>query len=792
MALLLRRCSSTGPAVRRIWVAGPQVSPYPCADAISTSHMETIIMTVRSIVLEALAALLLGFQAHGQQGKHITITGTVHDENGSPLPLVNVQVEGTHDGDATDLNGRFSFASAIGSMVTLRASLVGYDPATVNLLRPAGDSMRVVLVLRETVVRMEECVVAASAFTISDDTKALAVRTLDVVTTPGAAADVLHAIQTLPGVCTVDEGAGLYVRGGDVSETTMLLDQATVVHPYKFESSTGGYFGTIPPMLLGGTFFSSGGFTARYGNALSGVLAMETMNMPSRLSSTLGISLAAGSAGAAVPIIPDVLGFRISGNTTFSDAMFRLNGSRDRFTIPPDGADINALLIYKYSPVGQVKLFTLLETSRIGAHAHQASFGGIYESREQSRLFNLQWSSTTATSLLKGSLSFSRFAADRTIGNMDLLSSDIMLKARFDVQKDLGPSCTMAGGIEAENTVNEFTGTIPRNPSVLDPAAATYLLDERYAATRIGGYAELTTLLMPRLAITTGLRMDEYSPARQTALDPRLSLRYEISNTTHAQCAWGIYHQFPQPYLYNDVNGNPHLTAQRAIHWIASLESTSDLFQARFEVFRKSYANMVLRTSPSGYNNAGDGVASGIDVFLKYGAFLRTPVSGWISYGYLSSQRVQVRDLAQTIVYENAPTPYDITHNLTVVCKAQVVSLLSLAFTFRYATGLPVTPIVGAIRSDRGEYYEPVEGNVNAERLPDFIRLDATLAYFQPFGEANAATFYIAVTNLLNRPNPVAYEYSQDYTERRLRTTDYRRFIYFGLSLSLGTLGIGD
>ncbi len=749
-------------------------------------------MTVRRIVIEALAALLLGVPALGQQDKHITVTGTVHDEHGSPLPLVNVQIAMTHDGDATDLFGRFSFATRIGSMVTLRASLVGYDPVTVPVLRPVGDSVHVVVVLRETVVRMDECVVAASAFTISDDPKALAVRTLDVVTTPGAAADVLHAIQTLPGVCTVDEGAGLYVRGGDVNETTMLLDQATIVHPYKFESSTGGYFGTIPPMLLGGTFFSSGGFTARYGNALSGVLAMETMNMPSRLSSTLGISLAAGSAGAAIPIIPDVLGLRISGNTTFSDAMFRLNGSRDRFTIPPEGADINAMLIYRYSPTGQVKLFTFLEDNRIGSHAHQGSFGGIYASREQSHLFSLQWSSTTATVLLKGGLSISRFAAGRTLGNMDLLSSDTMLKARFDVQKDLGPSCTMAGGIETERTVNAFTGTIPQNPAVLDPAAATYLLDERYGAVRIGGYAEFVTSPMPRLALTTGMRMDAYSTAHQAVFDPRVSLRYEFSSTLHAQCAWGIYHQFAAPYLYNEVNGNPHLTAMRAMHWIASLESTRDLFQARLEVFRKSYANMVLRTLPSGYTNNGNGVASGIDVFLKYGAFLRTPVSGWLSYGYLTSQRVQVRDLAKTIVYEDAPTPYDITHNLTVVCKAQVVSLLSLAFTFRYATGLPVTPITGAVRSARGEYYEPIEGHVNTERLPAFIRLDATLAYFQPFGEANAVTFYMAVTNLLNRPNPVAYEYSQDYTERRLRTTDYRRFIYFGLSLSLGTMGIGD
>ena len=43
--------------------------------------------------------------------------------------------------------------------------------------------------------------------------------------------------------------------GGDVSETVVLLDQATVVHPYRYESPTGGVFGTIPSFMVQGTVF---------------------------------------------------------------------------------------------------------------------------------------------------------------------------------------------------------------------------------------------------------------------------------------------------------------------------------------------------------------------------------------------------------------------------------------------------------------------------------------------------------------------------------------------------------
>jgi vitamin B12 transporter len=759
---------------------------------IDNSHKENIVMPSRRIAFLICSLIALAPVIFCQESKRAIISGTIHDETGAPLPMVNVQLEGTNDGDASDLSGRFEFAAQMRGEGVLRASLVGYDPVTVVVDRLMGDSVILSIEMREALVKMDEVVVSASAYTIGDDPKALSIRSLDVVTTPGASADVLHAIQTLPGVSSVDEGAGLFVRGGDVSETSFLLDQATVVHPYKFESPTGGYFGTIPPFLLGGTFFSSGGFSARYGNTLSGVLAMESMGMPTVLTTSIGVGLAAACVGAGIPIVPDVLGLRISGNKSFTDAMFRMNVSRTHFTVPPDGFDANACLVYKYSSEGQLKLLSYVDNNRVGARADQPSFAGVYDSREASRLHNLQWVTSSKSWLMKGSFSSSQFAAEQELGILHLKSSDIMYKARFDLEEQLDETYRLFLGTECEKTVNRFEGTVPRNPAVLDPGASAYLLDEEYAAVRVGAYAELEAPLIRRVTAMAGVRSDYNILERGIVVDPRISLRYDISKELNARFAWGVYHQFPQPYLYNDESGNPLLGPQQSTHLIAGAEYSTELLLCRVEAYRKSYANLVLRSAPSHYMNGGDGVASGIDFFMKYGGFLRTPVSGWVSYSHLTSRRLQARDLVQAMAYEHAPTSFDITHNLTIVCKAQLISLLSIGFTFRYATGVPVTPITGAIRSTDAGYFEPIEGPVNSERMPDFIRLDATLSYFQPFGESNAAIFYVAVTNLLNRPNPVGYEYSRDYTERRLRTTDYRRFIYFGVSISFGTINAGD
>jgi vitamin B12 transporter len=729
--------------------------------------------------------------AFGQANEPTVIAGIVQDDAGTPLSMVNVQIEGTFDGDATNEKGKFVFATRVPGKGVLRASLMGFEPVSIAVELSHGDSIFLHITMEEAVVTLGEVVVTGSAFTLGDGPAALTIHSLDIVTTAGASADVLHAIQTLPGVVTMDEGAGLFVRGGDVSETAIFLDQATVVHPYKFESPTGGYFGTIPPFLLGGTFFSSGGFSSRYGNALSGVLAMESMNMPAKLTISAGLGLAAGSLGASIPIFPNSLGIRFSCNKSFSDAMLRVNGLRGKFEVPPDGFDGNLSLIWKYASNAQVKILSVVNSDRIGVRVDQPSFEGVYGSREVNQLHNLQWTTTSQRWLLKGSLSVNQFATDQHLGSLKLHSFDISGKARFDAEGDLDDRLRLIAGAECEKITNRYEGTVPWNPMVLDPGAHTYVLDEEQSAMRIGAYSELETRLSQSITACFGLRSDYHSLAQEAILDPRLSLRYDVSKEIRARLGWGIYHQFPQPYLYNAMTGNPRLTSQRSLHIIAGGEYNSELVLCRMEAYRKTYTNLVLRSSSANYENMGDGAASGIDFFLKYGAFLKDPVSGWITYSYIHTRRLQVRDLVQTLVYEDAPSSFDITHNLTVVGKIQVMQQLSVGLTFRCATGAPVTPIAGSIRTEGAAWYEPIQGPVNSERMPAFARMDVTLGYFQPFGESNAVMFYVGLTNVLDRPNPVSYEYSADYSHRQLKTTDYHRFIYFGASVTLGSMGAG-
>ena len=72
----------------------------------------------------------------------------------------------------------------------------------------------------------------------------------------------------------------MFVRGGDVSETKVLLNNTVMLSPYNYQTPAGNYTLTVNPFLLDGIFFSSGGFGARYGNILSGVADLRTAGRP--------------------------------------------------------------------------------------------------------------------------------------------------------------------------------------------------------------------------------------------------------------------------------------------------------------------------------------------------------------------------------------------------------------------------------------------------------------------------------------------------------------------------------
>lgn len=665
--------------------------------------------------------------------------------------------------------------------------MIGFEAVnrTVNLVD--ADSIALTFVLKESLVSLDEAIVTASAYA-TGDAEAVTLQSLEVVTTPGAAADIFLAIKTLPGVAMVDEGAGLFVRGGDVNETVLLLDQATVAHPYKYETPTGGVFGTIPPFLVGGTYFSSGGFSAKYGNALSGVLAMESQDLPEVTTYTANIGLAAVSLGADLSVVPGKLGVRFSGNQSFTEMMMRVNGFADEFATTPRGTDANLSVIYRYSTTGRIKFFNYTNHDRVGVFVDEPSFVGVFRGTSANWLHNLQWSDIVSDWLVQASLSMNRYTTHRRLGSLDFRPEDTLTKLRIDAERDVSERFRILVGAEYESLSNAFRGNIPIQDNILDPDSEVYFLDEQYTGNRAGVYGEAQLKVSRRIAAAIGLRTDRSNLTGATTLDPRLSMRYAFTQQTDLRLAWGLYHQVSDAYTFNPVSGNAGLLPQRSQHFILGLNHETDLLQMRLEGYYKPYDALVIEQQAANFVNEGEGEAYGLDAFVKYGGFLQTRANGWISYSYLHSNRTQARYQGTEVLHQTGPSPFDITHNLTVVAKMRLIQFLSAGVTYRYATGRPFTPVIDVVPAEEGAFYLPIEGNVGSERLPDFQRVDASLSYYLPFGKGHNVTFYLAISNLLNRVNVLDYEYALDYSTRTARTSNYRRFVYLGVAINFNKI----
>ncbi len=690
--------------------------------------------------------------------KMLSVSGRVTTARGEPLEYVNVFFKDDLSGDVTDGEGRFLIQTRETGHRILVVTCIGYDIKNISVR--VEQSSPLTIILQQTDIKMQAVSVQASSFSIAEE-EGVTLNALDVVTTAGAAADVMRAVQTFSGVNTMDDGAGIFVRGGDVHETKVLLDDGHLKHPYKYESQTGGYFGTFSPFLLSGTFFSTGGFSARYGNALSGVLAMESLNMPASRELSLGIGLAALSAGGSLVLLDDRLGVHFSGNKSQTRHLFKLNGGLHEFSRPPVSDDINLSLVYRYHPNGSIKLFTFLSHEQIGVETITPDFRDFYNGDEKNHFYLLNWRHMVSPAvLIKGTASYNQFKNNQTLSALDLKTNDRLYNNRLDAEMSVHPQITLKTGIEHQFFKSNYRGTVPYDPNDIQGAGKMLHFDETTTAGISGAYVEAEVRLGNGIAMNYGHRVDYRHQSVEFTRDPRVSLVYGFKNNHALRLAAGRYHQFPETFYYDPDNGNPDLRPMQAIHYIAGWEWDPSAAMIRVEGYYKTYDDLILQEYDGGYLNSGHGYARGIDVFLKRSMGL---VSGWGSYSFLQSRRKEF------LYHEMVPTDYDLTHHFKIATKFSISPTFVLSTSYRYASGRP---------------FHSGFGRWNTERGPAYQKLDISASYLLSFFESNLTVLYMSVSNLFGHDNITAFTYSPDYREVYKRTSVYKRSVYFGLSFN--------
>ncbi|HEY0092043.1 MAG TPA: TonB-dependent receptor, partial [Flavobacterium sp.] len=207
-----------------------------------------------------------------------TISGKVVDQKGVPVPGANIFIDGTYDGSSSDDNGDFTFTTTASGNQVLVVSMLTYETIKIDI--DPADFKNKSIKLKESVNTIDAVIINAGTFEAGDKARVSVLKPLDIVTTAGSAGNIIAALQTLPGTQTVGESGRLFVRGGEADETQTFIDGIRVAQPYGSTTDNLPTRGRFSPFLFSGISFSTGGYSAEYGEALSSVLLLNTQDEP--------------------------------------------------------------------------------------------------------------------------------------------------------------------------------------------------------------------------------------------------------------------------------------------------------------------------------------------------------------------------------------------------------------------------------------------------------------------------------------------------------------------------------
>jgi tetratricopeptide (TPR) repeat protein len=599
---------------------------------------------------------------------------------------------------------------------------------------------------------MEPLVATVDGGYAMDDTRPQATLSkIDVYMAPGGTADILQVFQMLPGVTRVGEGSDLYVRGGDPAEAPVFVEGARLLYAGVFEGLYGSEFGILDPSVLRRAYFSSGGFSARWGDALSGLVDLETDGAPTISQARAGLNFVGGGATWRSPL-GSRGGWWTSVRATDTSLLLALYDDADEYPSAPRSVEGVAGASFAPRPGLELKAMALVAGDEAAREIDAHGWRGPFESRGSTALALLSARALDADAGagLRATAAWTRRGSDFEFGVLDRKRTDERLSVRIEADLGADAARQLRFGVEAAHLASLAEGSVPTTERIVPGSPFEALEARRDATAHAGGFLEGELRPIPALALVAGARLDRLPGEDAATLDPRVAVAWRAGDWTW-RLGGGTFHQGRWRIGYDLPDGGiPAGVPRRARHAALSLEREGRP-TVRVETYVKSYDSYVPE---EGELEIDAGRARGLDALVRWAQTDRW--GGWISYSYLDGQ-LDLREAGRV------SSEFDVTHSLTAV-GTYSLGAWQIGGTARYATGRPYTPVIGAEAGDGPP--EPVYGVAMSDRLPTYFRLDARLTRFQRVG-GRLAVFYLEALNVLDRPNASAVVYDQDWENPR-------------------------
>jgi hypothetical protein len=729
--------------------------------------------------------LFLNIKATAQNN----ISGKIIDNKNKAVAGISISLKNSYDGATSDSMGNFTFKSSETGTQILQASGTGYRSIELKINLDSGN-LNLKIVLKELVTELKAVVISAGAFEASDQKRTTVLNPIDIVTTASANGDITNAIKTLPGTQQVGESEGLFVRGGTAAESKIFID-GTLVNNFYFSSEPGlAQRGRFNPFLFKGTIFSSGGYSALYGQALSSALILESIDLPERSSADLALSYLGVGGGLQNLAKNKKSSWGVSYNYTDLRLAFKLIKQKpDYFNIPIlHGGDANFRI--KTSKTGILKYYGTFSTTDVGfryADVDSAGMKDAFTLKNVNMYHNISWKEKIGTGLkLISGFSYSTNKDDITgeFENSDnkkqLITSPLLfafknfavithgeyVNGKIVIEKRLKALSAIRFGSEYNysNEKSDYTNYLGNTSN------------GKIKENLLSGFAEADIYLTNDIAAKIGTRAEYSDLLSKWNIAPRLSLAYQLHNNTQLSFAYGVFYQDSErKYL-----SSSKLNYQKADHYILQYQKLANSRTFRTEVFYKKYDHLIKTTLNNGQqsaiNNNGFGEAKGIEVFWRDKKTIKN-VDYWVSYSYLDTKRDYLN-------YPTAIKPsFAAKHTASLVVKKFVPNLKTqFNASYTYATGRPYYNIRYDNASTKYKIYD--EG-----RTKDFNSMSFSLNYLPNIGKTNSKNFTVfvfSITNILGTENIYNYNYSYNGKNKQAIIPPAKRFFYIGCFISFG------
>jgi TonB dependent receptor/TonB-dependent Receptor Plug Domain len=612
----------------------------------------------------------------------------------------------------------------------------------------------------------------------------------------GTEGDPAKVVFDLPGVArpAFDSG-GLVVWGSAPADTRVYVDGVEI--PQLFHGSA--LRSTINGDLLRSVTLTPGAYGADYGRSIGGILRVETVDIPTRglhgylAADTLdGSAMVSGASG-------DGIRLAIAGRYGWLDGVLRAVDA-------PDVGDYFAIPRYRDYQAKAEFALRGQESLGVGLLGSADDLNRVIPDVDPARVR----SETTSSAFQRAYLRYRRRLDDGSeVDVVPWIGQDTgHLAQRFGSSPAQLDQQTWRWGLRASHRsramgrlalafgvdVDGSDAHLSRSGSMTIPPREGDITvfgqppgDDTnadawdVAVVDVAPYGQVDVDL-GALALTAGLRLDGYllEASRKTPrvgqtpsiglshlegdLQPRVAARLRVSGRLSVTAAAGLYSQPPAPADLSAVFGTPSLGPERAQHLsVGEALQLTDALSAEVTAFYKWMTDLAVRDpspTPSlaqALLQDGAGRSYGLQLLLRQRAW--HGYSGWVAYTISRSER---RDSAEA---NWRLFDYDQPHVLTILGRKEV-GLFSLGVRLRFARGLPRSPVVGSIFDAKDDVFQPIFGQQNSIRLPDFWQIDVRVDRSFALGESARVVVYLEGLNVANHANAEEYVYSADFSRR--------------------------